>query len=276
MNLTTIRNKVIKGIKAQDTYGKYLSLAQISHRQKEVMYDIYKQYYHNTNFELFLSDFNEKDGAILVFESKSNTIVGFSTVVLNNFDYQGKKYRFIFSGDTVILKEFWGSRALQSTMFKLKVKIRLMYPLEEVYWMLISKGYKTYLLLANNYEVYYPNVDGEHRNLAPIVEEYCKRFYAKFYDNRSGLLNFGEDYQPLKQDIAPITAEMKAKNPKIGFFERMNPTWIKGTELPCVGRFGWKDIARYPVHYLSKQTSVGKFEAIRHRKATFKKLESNV
>ena len=53
MNITTIGKKIINGLKAKDTYGKYLSLSQISHRQKEVMYDIYKQYYHNTNFDLF-------------------------------------------------------------------------------------------------------------------------------------------------------------------------------------------------------------------------------
>ena len=53
MNITTIGKKIINGLKSKDTYGKYLSLSQISHRQKEVMYDIYKQYYHNTNFDLF-------------------------------------------------------------------------------------------------------------------------------------------------------------------------------------------------------------------------------
>lgn len=276
MNITTIGKKIINGLKSKDTYGKYLSLSQISHRQKEVMYDIYKQYYHNTNFDLFFNDLNEKDGAIMVFETQSNTIVGFSTVVLKHFDYQGKRYRFIFSGDTVIVKEFWGSRALQSTMFKLKLKIRMKYPLDGVYWMLISKGYKTYLLLANNYDDYYPNFDNKHHNLAPIVEEYCNRFYAKYYDRHSGLLNFGDDYQPLKQSVAPITDDMRRKNNKIHFFEQRNPTWIHGTELPCLGQLDWKTIASYPIQFLNKEKSHGKTEAIDHRQAVFQKLESHV
>jgi hypothetical protein len=51
-------------------------------------------------------------------------------------------------------------------MFKLIIKLRVKYPFNEFYWLLISKGYKTYLLLANNYYVYYPNVNGENEHLS--------------------------------------------------------------------------------------------------------------
>ena len=92
-----------------------------------------------------------------------------------------------------------------------------------------------------------------------VVEHYCEKFFGEYYDKEAGLLNFGDDYQPLKGEVAPITAEMR--DPNIHFFEQKNPTWRAGTELPCIGRLGWKDIARFPVKLMTKPTSKGKFEA---------------
>lgn len=245
----------------QDPYGKYMAKDKVKKHQLHEMFEIYKEYYENTKFSVFEEDFKKKSGAILIFHPKTNKVVGFSTVAIQHFVLDGKKYTTLFSGDTVIEKEFWGTRALQATMLKLLIKLRFTYPLDELYWLLISKGYKTYLLLANNYYVYYPHVKGKHQYLSKVVEHYCQTFFAKYYDKESGLLNFGSDYQPLKGEVAPITNEMRENNPKIRFFEEKNPTWAQGTELPCIGEIAWKDLARYPLRFFTKPTSHGKKEA---------------
>jgi hypothetical protein len=49
------------------------------------------------------------------------------------------------------------------------------------------------------------------------------------------LLDFGGEYQHLKDDVAAITKDMTKHNPDIRHFERLNPSWRQGTELPCVG-----------------------------------------
>lgn len=129
------------------TYGQYFEKEQIDTERLKVMYSIYEQYYENTRFSIFVDDFKNKSGAILIFDSETDEIVGFSTVVVQHFYLNGKDYTVLFSGDTVILKKFWGTRTLQSTMLKLMIKLRIKYPFNELYWLLISKGYKTYLLL---------------------------------------------------------------------------------------------------------------------------------
>ncbi|WP_151813873.1 hypothetical protein [Acinetobacter ursingii] len=243
-------------------YGKYLEREKIKYSQLTEMYLIYEKYYENTKFSIFEADFKKKSGAILIFHPITNQVVGFSTVVVQHFYLDGKNYTTLFSGDTVIEKEFWGTRALQSTMLKLLIKLRVSYPFNELYWLLISKGYKTYLLLANNYYVYYPHVKGKHSHLANVIDHYCKSFFSQYYDQKTGLINFGDDYQPLKGEVAPITDEMRLNNPKIRFFEKMNPTWIEGTELPCIGEIAWKDLARYPMRFFTKPMSKGKTEAV--------------
>ncbi len=243
--------------------GRYIKKEQITSQQVIDMYSIYKEYYQNTQFSIFEHDFAKKHGAIVIFHPETHEIIGFSTVDIQHFEYQHKKYTVLFSGDTVIQKEFWGAKVLHRTMLKLVIKLRIRYMCDEFYWLLISKGYKTYLLLANNYYVYYPHVDGKYQELVPIVEKYCKEFFTEYFDEQTGLLNFGTDYQPLKTDVAPITEEMRLINPNIAFFEEKNPTWQLGTELPCIGRIAWSDLIRYPFRFINKVLHAQRFESLK-------------
>jgi hypothetical protein len=43
---------------------------------------------------------------MLIFNSKTDEVVGFSTVAVQHFYLNGKDYTVLFSGDTVILKSF--------------------------------------------------------------------------------------------------------------------------------------------------------------------------
>ncbi len=230
--------------------------------QLRKMYSIYRVYYENTNFDLFMSDFNKKTGAFVITHPDTREIVGFSTLMDCKVNDGEKSYQAIFSGDTVIEKEFWGSRALQGAMFKYLIKAKLRYPTQPIYWLLISKGFKTYLLLANNYFTYYPHPEGKHQHLAPIVEAYCKQYFNDYYDPQNSLLNFGEGYQALKAAVAPITGDMRENNPKIRFFEQCNPSWEMGTELPCIGEIAWSDIARYVKRFATKPVSQGRMDAL--------------
>lgn len=246
----------------QEPIGEYQAIADFSSHDIEVMYSIYEKYYENTQFKIFSSDFAKKSGAFLIRHPKTNEIVGFSTVMDCEISVNGKIHHAFFSGDTVIEKEFWGNRALQRAMYRYLIQKKLKHPTEAVYWMLISKGFKTYLLLANNYFSYFPHYNNKNQHLAPIVDAYCRQYFDKYYDADKGILNFGNDYQPLKGDVAPITQDMLNRNAKIRFFEQCNPDWAYGTELPCIGEITWRDIGRYVQRFLSKTTSTGKFDAV--------------
>jgi hypothetical protein len=42
-------------------------------------------------------------------------------------------------------------------------------------------------------------------NIFPnVIEHYCENFFGEYYDKEVGLLNFGDDYQPLKGEVAPL------------------------------------------------------------------------
>lgn len=70
------------------------------------------------------------------------------------------------------------------------------------------------------------------------------------------LLDFGDDYVRLKGDVADITPELRAANPHIAFFEKVNPTWRRGTEVPCIGACDYESLFRsivdVPVKWVRK------------------------
>ncbi|GAA3956421.1 hypothetical protein [Allohahella marinimesophila] len=234
-----MNNASSTGINARYVAMKKITIADIQH-----MYSVFQRYYDNTDLNTFLEDISQKSGVILVRANDDNRVVGFSTVATLEVTFGNRRGTGIFSGDTIIEREFWGSRALQSCFARYMLLEKLRSPHKPVFWLLISKGYKTYLLLANNFRRYYPNLDNHDAELEKVTDSYCEALFPGKRDD-SGLLKFGENAQCLRDDVAEISDELRQKHPKIGFFEARNPTWNVGTELPCVGVVCMRTLSAY-------------------------------
>jgi len=228
----------------------FYPLDKISYEDVKVMHNVFVKYYHNADYETFVKDLKRKIGAILVKKIDDGTIVGFSTIGIIEKTIDNKKCMGMFSGDTIIEKEYWGLPNLQTAFLRFMVQLRIKNPLTNLYWFLISKGYKTYLLMANNWTDYYPRYNNkEDEKRKAIVKTFSNHLFEGYYDEKTGLLKFGEGYQKLKENVAEITDEMKIQHPKISFFEEVNPTWREGTELPCLGDISWKFLLWRPIPF---------------------------
>ncbi|PKN52687.1 MAG: hypothetical protein CVU55_05505 [Deltaproteobacteria bacterium HGW-Deltaproteobacteria-13] len=232
----------------------FYPLEKITYEDIKVMHDVFVKYYYNADYQTFVQDLKKKIGAILVKKIDDDTIVGFSTIGIIEKEINKKRCLGMFSGDTVIEKEYWGLPNLQTAFLRFMIKTRIKYPLTNLYWFLISKGYKTYLLMANNWDSYYPKYDKtEDEKRKSIVKTFSNHLFEGVYDEKTGLLKFGDNYQKLKEDIAEITEEMKEKYPKISFFEQVNPTWREGTELPCLADISWSFLLWRPIPFACRK-----------------------
>jgi hypothetical protein len=208
------------------------------------MHAIFEANYANGPIDTFMSDLSKKDGVFVVRKKTTDEIVGFSTLGIYEFEHQGRKVRGLFSGDTIIEKTYWGSRTLQ-TAFAIKLLIEAVtHPFSRQYWLLISKGYKTYLLLTKNFPDHYPRRGQDSPQLQELVVNYCETLFPGKLDRQSMTLNFGENANCLKQDVAGIDDDLRTSEPDVRFFEQRNPNWQRGVELPCIGRadlatFSW-------------------------------------
>ncbi|MGM0563505.1 MAG: hypothetical protein ACQES2_04155 [Pseudomonadota bacterium] len=230
--------------------GHFQPVKKISVKDITQMYQVFEKYYDGADLKTFIKDLSDKSGAVLIRRRSDNRIVGFSTVKNCRIDDNGRKAMGIFSGDTILEKEYWGSTVLQVQFFLYVVRQRLKYPLTPLFWLLISKGYKTYLIMANGFPegTYFPSrslTEAQNARYRNVAEDYCERLFPGYYNRETGLLDFGEQYQNVKGGVADISGEMRDKYPKIDFFETVNPTWRRGTELPCVGDVAYLSVVKY-------------------------------
>jgi hypothetical protein len=222
----------------EKTHTFFQPIDRVSVTHIKQMYELYQSYYENTSLDIFINDLSKKSGVIMVTRKADDCLVGFSTQTFLDMPVDGKRVRGIFSGDTIIDKRYWGNNNLGGVFYKVVVKEYFKRPWVPFYWFLISKGYKTYLLLTNNFYNIYPRVGGNKgdrdERYRRVTESYCEQLFPEAFHKDKMMLNFGEDYVRLKEDVAEITPELVNSNPNIAFFEMANPGWRQGNELPCL------------------------------------------
>jgi hypothetical protein len=218
-------------------YAEIVPVHQLSGQDHHRMLSLMITYYDSISLDQFLLDLSKKNAVIILRDSVQNQIQGFSTLLDVQFKTQGKIIRGAFSGDTIINQEYWGQKALGKAFLKYLWIQTIKNPFQPYYWFLISKGYKTYLLMANNFTDYYPRLEGETPPLEQeVLEQFYSTYFANHFDRNSGLIRFNQAPCKLKGGVAEITSDMLEKYPRIAFFSRKNPDWKSGTELACIAR----------------------------------------
>lgn len=233
---------------------RYQDISRVSVRDIVRMHEIFVGYYDNVELEVFLGDMGKKTGVFIMRagDGAAERIVGFSTIMHLDLSVEGRRARGIFSGDTIVERQFWGSRSLQRAFVGHVIRQRLANPFRPLYWFLISKGYKTYLLLARNFPEFHPQRGTPQPALESLVIDYCEALFPGKLNRQTMVLEFGEDANRLKADVAVITDEMRERDADIRFFESRNPTWQQGTELPCIARADLAAFSRAIVPFLWK------------------------
>ena len=202
--------------------------------ERDRMWSIFADYYEKVDQSQFLSDLEAKDAVILV---ESEEIHGFSTMREVRVTLDGRTHIGMFSGDTVIERPYWGTRVLGRAFLIELAKKSLKQPLTPYWWILITKGYKTYLLMANNFPVHYPNVDGPTPTPQQrLMHEFGSRLFGSDYRPETGIVRFAESRGHLRTGVADITTALRHENARVALFESLNPSWRSGEELLCLAR----------------------------------------
>lgn len=225
-----------------------LPIKNLTPEQIKVMYSLMMQYYENVSESNFIKDLEKKQKVILLLNQKKE-IKGFSTITQEELVVDQKPFLALFSGDTVLDKDHWGNGALEMAFGRYLIQVKLLNLFQPVYWFLISKGYKTYLLMANNFSTHYPHYKKSTPDeFKKIMYSYYHKQFKNCYNPDENRIYFNtEKTYHLKSKIADIKEEHRL-NPKISFFEKVNPQWKSGVELACVAEVTlW-----VPIKYLFK------------------------
>jgi hypothetical protein len=217
-------------------FAKTLIINKLTDADIDVMYKLFEKYYENTDKVKFISDLKDKTSVILLKCKNKKNIIGFSTIKELEIYVGGKKIRSIFSGDTIIDSGYRGQASFAIEFFKNIITHKLKSPFTPHYWFLISKGYKTYLILTKNYCHYYPRFDQETpKDEEKVLDALGESLFGSDYNPDTKILKHSGKTDSLKSAVAPIDAK-SLQNPNIHFFASRNPGWASGDELCCIGK----------------------------------------
>jgi len=217
---------------------------------KREMFHLMDCNYANSDLNLFEKDLSEKNWVIMLYEKKNHKLVGFSTQKLFEIRWNDTPCLILFSGDTIISKEYWGSLGLSISFGELMLTILNQFPEIPLYWMLISKGLRTYKFLPTFFINYYP----AHEKKTPIDIRELMNFIGnlKFqdrYNTQTGIIEAEKNGQYLNVDLEPNNKTLK---PHEQFFYDLNPGYSKGDELLCLAQLSMDNITPFIKRVLAK------------------------
>lgn len=215
--------------------ARLASVNELSPATVSQMWGLFARHYEGVSRARFDRDLGEKTRVILATDSGDGALRGFSTIQVLGRRIGGRRATVVYSGDTIIDPAYWGQRALQGAFLRLLVLTKLSAPATPLYWFLISKGYKTYLLLARNFHRFWPRQgQATPAPQAELIRSLAAEKFGRAYRDDLGIIQ-AEDGR-VRAGLAPITAEL-LRDPDVRFFVERNPGHAAGDELCCLGRF---------------------------------------
>ncbi|MEK7487644.1 MAG: hypothetical protein AABZ60_25210 [Planctomycetota bacterium] len=230
--------------------GRVLPIPSISLLMKEAMFKIFQRHYENVSWTQYLSDMSRKHYILLL--EYENTILGFSTQQIIVTNFQEKPIRILFSGDTIIDKEFWGEQELVRIWCTFAGQVLGQNLQTPLYWYLLSKGYRTYLYLPIFFKEFYPHYQKKTPAFFKQLMDFVSFFlYPNHYRPELGILAFEHSPGNLNAELSLIPAS-KQNHPQVQFFLKENPNFALGTELVCMAPISVQNMRSFAASYVAK------------------------
>ena len=223
--------------------ARTVAVPSVDERTRAAAFALFRACYENTSRERFEHDFAEKQHVILLHDGESGELKGFSTVLVREITTERGPGTLVFSGDTVIDREYWGQKQLQLAFARLLATLKLRAPTRPLRWFLLSKGYRTYLLLANAFPRSVPRAGvQEDAAMRAMLDAMSRERYGDQYDATAGVVRYATPHERVRTGVAPVTPELLA-NRHVRFFVERNPEHTNGVELACLADVRLLDVA---------------------------------
>jgi len=212
------------------------SIKACTEQEKQRFYFLLCQSFLGVSWHDFLRDFNEKEAVIILRkEHNEGEIVGFSTLVVLTLSLPDEEIKAVFSGDTVVLPEYRSSTGLGVQLGTYFLRTYEAYPQHKVYYLLMSKGWRTYKILPFFFQEFSPS----YTRSTPECDEMVMRAFgrAKYwgsYRPERNIIHFDGEAARLKPES--IDALPNKLDAHTHFYLQANPGYLCGDELVCVAR----------------------------------------
>ena len=210
------------------------AVADCSEEERRACFGIMSRLFLDVAWDDFVRDFDAKDAVMVLRDAETGAIGGFSTLVRLELEVEGTAVPIVFSGDTAVLPEFRTSLGLGHELSRYLAETPALYPERTPYYVLISKGWRTYRLLRFFFRSFFPCAAATE---PPAEQRVRDAFGARCpgqYDAAAGVLRNGPGAPRLRPD--GVDAAPPAGDEDGMFFAAANPGYLRGDELVCVAR----------------------------------------
>lgn len=198
---------------------------------EEEMFLLLAGHFDGVTREQFVRDLREKNWVIQL--RRGGRLVGFSTLLARSSSFEGKQITAIYSGDTIVAPEAWGSSALARAWIATVNRIRMLHPAQRCFWLLLTSGFRTYRFLPVFWREFHPRFDGTPPPAQrALMHQLAIEQYGSLYDPDHGLVRF-----PCPQRLRGSLAEVppaRTSDSHVAFFLARNPGHADGDELVCL------------------------------------------
>jgi hypothetical protein len=227
--------------------GRLVEVAGLTDGERRAMVELMERHYQGVDRAVFEADLAEKRWVIQVVDAATGELGGFSTQMVLEATVDGRPVKALFSGDTIVDRERWGERALVQAGGRLAMSLVERWGDAELYWFLISQGYKTYRFLPVFFQEFYPRYDAATpERLRRVIDALAGEKFPQEYDPAAGIVRASAKTYRLREGVADVTPE-RLRDPHVRFFVERNPGHALGDELCCIAplsRENFTDTAR--------------------------------
>ncbi len=211
---------------------RVLAADAIDDALRDEMFALFETYYGDVDAARFRRDLAGKTDLILLLDD--GRVVGFSTLEVHGFRFDGADECAIFSGDTIIARPWWGTQLLSQAFCRLAGRIKARAPQRPLWWFLISKGHRTYRYLNAFALQFHPSpIAVTDARIQARVDLLAGTRFGDAYDPVAGVLRFREPGGHLKARWH-VGSAGRADSIWNRFFETRNPGFAQGDELVCL------------------------------------------
>jgi len=213
--------------------GRVVGRCSIDCATRNAMFHLLTSHFVGVDGATFDRDLAEKTAVILL-EDQDGGLRGFSTLLVYTTGAAGRPATIVYSGDTIVERGWWGNPALARTWIH---AVQRLAPYEgaDVYWLLLTSGFRTYRFLPVFYKSFYPRFDEPTpAETQALLDAIAGEQFGARYDRSTGIVRFTRP-QALVSDLLDVP-DGRLLDPHIRFFLERNPGFLAGDELVCVTR----------------------------------------
>ena len=230
-----------------------VGVVELTCKQVDAMHELMSAHYAHVGRESFDHDLAAKDWAILLHDREQGELRGFSTQVCFEHSHRGESLRVLFSGDTIIHPDYWGGMQLPVMFGRMMQAIHRESAHQRLFWMLISKGFRTYRFLPTFFHRFHPCHDRPTPDWEQSLMHALGRLrFPQAYDSTSGLIRASAHSQSLHPNLAEDRCHQTRPNPHIDYFFRRNPEHAHGDELLCLAEFNDDNLKPFILRQLNR------------------------